>query len=480
MYKNATTAGTKILVSAAVIACIAVMVLSAAAASAMYRPSGDYFTSELCGHLAELCGHPDYGLSKTQLKMIENAQIKSIRYEDGSDGNRFFSAKLLLCAPVAKAGSYSDNPSEYLRQTEQSMFDGEAEEIEIMGLCGDGENVRMPVIDVETVGAIAEAADRAWQNEKLTSDKNFEYAVTDMIIPEPFTDRVIAEGGSFQPAYVSWLDACASQFASEGMTVAAEGGNSGEEADIRAALEQVVTPYLCSVRNISLTRSNEKKGYLTLSFDTLDVIGTLSTAKKPSIPALNKLAGVYSDERAVRVSVEIDFAGLLSDGERMKLPFFSMIRAVTRYGTSVVTPLTKIKTPESTQVIVGKSNGQWPIEFRRAKGDGNVIVDVIETEADGGESSVLKIFLTDGGKITVCLKKGRYRLNMAVGETFYGSNEYFGANGIYMRDTGNVYTIPSNGLKTITVEKQPGESLGLSEYLLGIGSDPSLIDRSEF
>ena len=191
MYKNATTAGTKILVSAAVIACIAVMVLSAAAASAMYRPSGDYFTSELCGHLAELCGHPDYGLSKTQLKMIENAQIKSIRYEDGSDGNRFFSAKLLLCAPVAKAGSYSDNPSEYLRQTEQSMFDGEAEEIEIMGLCGDGENVRMPVIDVETVGAIAEAADRAWQNEKLTSDKNFEYAVTDMIIPEPFTDRVI-------------------------------------------------------------------------------------------------------------------------------------------------------------------------------------------------------------------------------------------------------------------------------------------------
>ena len=98
----------------------------------------------------------------------------------------------------------------------------------------------------------------------------------------------------------------------------------------------------------------------------------------------------------------------------------------------------------------------------------------------GEEKHVLKIFLTDGGKITVCLKQGKYRLNYAVGTTFYGSKELFGANGIYMKDTQNIYTVPSKELKTVKVEKQPGERLYFTDYLLGQGVDPSLIDRSEF
>ena len=182
----------------------------------------------------------------------------------------------------------------------------------------------------------------------------------------------------------------------------------------------------------------------------------------------------------LKVKIEIDLADFISDDSRMKLPFFNMIRAMTGYGSFVVIPLTKIKTPASTQVISGKSNGQWPVEFKRAKGDGNIIIDVISIDDSGAEASVLKIFLTDGGKITVCLGKGKYRLNMAVGNTYYGSKELFGANGIYMKDTTNIYSVPSKELKTITVEKQQGESLKFKDYLLAVGTDPSLIDRAEF
>ena len=49
-----------------------------------------------------------------------------------------------------------------------------------------------------------------------------------------------------------------------------------------------------------------------------------------------------------------------------------------------------------------------------------------------------------------------------------------------MKDTQNIYTIPSKELKTVTVEKQPGESLKFTDYLLGQGIDPSLIDKSAF
>lgn len=480
MAKNATTGKLKLFMSAAVIACIAVMVLSAAAASTMYIPSEDTFTSQLGRNLALLCESSDCELSRTQLDIIENAEIKSIRYDTDSDGNRLFSAKLILCAPVENAGVYSENPDAYLRKTAESMFDGKGEEIEIIGLCSGGESGNSPVVDVETIHIIADAAERAWENESLSSDKSFEYALTDLIIPEPFPDRVFSEGGSYQPTYSSWLDELSGQFASEGMTVTKDGGKSGELSDIRAAMEEVITPYLCSVRNVSLARSRDKKGYLTLSFDSLDVIGTLSTAKKPSVAALNKLSGVYSDEKALRVSIDIDLSDFLADGGKMKLPFFNVIRAITRYGSSIGVTVSKVKIPTTTQVIAGKSNGQWPIEFKRAKGDGNIIVNVIKIDDSGAESSVLKIFLTDGGKITVCLSKGRYRLNMAVGSTYYGSKEFFGANGIYMRDTKNIYPLPSKELTTITVEKQPGESLKFTDYLLGQGVDPSLIDKSDF
>ena len=69
---------------------------------------------------------------------------------------------------------------------------------------------------------------------------------------------------------------------------------------------------------------------------------------------------------------------------------------------------------------------------------------------------------------------------MAVGSTYYGGKELFGANGIYMKDTKNIYTLPSTDLKSVIVEKQPGESLKFTDYLLGQGIDPSLIDKSAF
>ena len=140
----------------------------------------------------------------------------------------------------------------------------------------------------------------------------------------------------------------------------------------------------------------------------------------------------------------------------------------------------KIKTPTESQIIDGKSNGQWPVAFVRKKGDGDVIVDVIKLEDSGEETSVVKLFLTDGGKTTVCLAKGSYRLNMAVGSVFYGGKEYFGVNGIYMRDTENIYVIPSIDTGSITVAKQPGEALSFTEYMTNLSKDKSLIERSQF
>lgn len=480
MHKKVTTGGMKLLMSLAVISCIAVMILSAAAASEMYTPSSDKFMSSLCKNLAALCEKSESGLSKTQLSIIENAEIKSIRYNTKSSGERMFFARLFLRAPVEKLMSYSDNPTEYLNDTLKTMYSGEPEEIEIMGICGNGNDANSPVLDNETVSSLIQAAKNAWANEKLTESVNFGYALTDILIPEPYPDRAFSDQTDYLPAYDEWLDKCAKHFASEGLTVKVNDTSSSEATDIRSALEQIITPYLCSIRNVSVSRSDDNDGFITLTFDSLDVIGTLSAAKKPSVSALNKLAGVYSDERVLKVKIEIDLADFISDDSRMKLPFFNMIRAMTGYGSFVVIPLTKIKTPAPTQVISGKSNGQWPVEFKRAKGDGNIIIDVISIDDSGAETSVLKIFLTDGGKITVCLGKGKYRLNMAVGNTYYGSKELFGANGIYMKDTTNIYSVPSKELKTITVEKQQGESLKFKDYLLAVGTDPSLIDRAEF
>lgn len=467
----------KILVPVAVAACIAVMVLSAVAASLLYRPNGDAFTESLGKNLAVLCSNSDCGLSGTQLSMITNARVRSVRYDSGSGDEKLFYAKLEIPIPGAAAGTYSDNPEDYLLKSTEGMRDSRSSETcEIIGLCRDN----APVVDMETLDVIADTARKAWEKEQLSTDTDFEYALTDYIIPEPFPDRVFSTGKGYQAIYEKWLDECAEQFASEGMTVTANGSASDDAADIRAAMEEVITPYFCSVRNISLSRNSDKSGYLTLSFDSLDVIGTLSTAGKPSIEGLNKLCGVYSDDRALKVSIDIDISELTKGKGRFALPFYNVIRAITRYGSSIGTERIKIKIPTSSQVIAGKSDGQWPVEFKRTKGDGNVIVNVLRIDDSGAETSVLKLFLTDGGKITVCLSKGSYRLHTAVGTTYYGSKEIFGANGIYIRDPDNVFTLPSKDLKSITIAKHPAESLSFRDYLLRQGVDSSLIDQSQF
>ena len=477
MRKRKNAAVTKYLMAVSVIACIAVLIFSALAASTMYRPSRDQFTSAMGEHLAELCRSGGYSLSETQLDIIRHADIRNIRYETDDGGNRLFSAKLRLCVPQENAGQYSSDPLAYLSDTKDRLCDGpDAEEIEIIGLCSDN----LPVVDVQTLDTIAEAADRVWNRETLSSDRNFEYALTDFLIPEPFEGRKYTEGAAFQPEYDKWLSQCAAQFASEGLTVMKDGVRSGSAEDIRQAMENAVTPFLCSVRNISLKASEREKGRFALSFDSLDIIGTVYSAKKPSFQALNKLAGVYSDERVLKVSIDVDLSELLSDKGKTSLPFFDLIRAITKYGSTVGTSTVKIRTPEKSQVIAGGSDGQWPVEFSRAKGDGNVIVNVIRIDGAGAETSVVKLFLVDGGKITVCLSKGKYRINTAVGSTYYGSEEFFGENGVYMRDEENLYDVPSNASKHITVQKARGETLSFTDYLTGQFSDRSLIDKSLF
>ena len=93
------------------------MILSAEIASHMYAPNEDAFTSTLGKHLSTLCQNAGYGLSATQLAIIENVGIKSIRYETDSDGNKLFSARIKLCEPENNAGGYSgEDPEEYLKE----------------------------------------------------------------------------------------------------------------------------------------------------------------------------------------------------------------------------------------------------------------------------------------------------------------------------------------------------------------------------
>lgn len=477
MYKNKKNNIFKILLPTVIAACIALMILSALAASQLYKPNKDAFTSELGRNLALLCKSSDLNLSETQLTMIENMEVRSISYNTDSDGNKMFFAKIRIHTPMSLNQTYTEKPDQYIKSTIEKIPDGDlAEECEIIGLCSDN----TPIVDIETVTSLAETAEKAWQNENLSSDKNFEYAVTDMLFPEPFADRVFSEGKTYLPEYDMWLTESSAQFASEGMTVSTDNGLSGDANDIRAAMESIVTPYLCSIRNISFQRSAQKNGWLTLTFDSLDVIGTLSTASKPSISAINKLAGVYSNERVLQMSIDIDVSELASDTGKWKLAFFDLIRAMTKYGSSLNKSSVKVKIPDASQVIAGKPDGIWPVEFKRKKGDGYVLIDVIKTDDAGSETSVLKLFLTDGGSYTVCLSKGKYRLNMAVGSTYYGSTDYFGPNGIYICDTQNIYEIPSMNIKSITVAKHPAESLSITDFLVRQSIDPALIDKSQF
>ena len=123
MRKRNNSAVKKILMAAAVIACVAVLLFSALAASTMYRPSKDKFTASLGEHLATLCRSGGYSLSETQLDIIKNADILNIRYENDSEGNRLFSAKLRLCVPQENAGAYSSDPGAYLSKTREKLSD---------------------------------------------------------------------------------------------------------------------------------------------------------------------------------------------------------------------------------------------------------------------------------------------------------------------------------------------------------------------
>ena len=461
----------------AVTGCLTMVVLSAWTASSMYKPTRDAFTSTLNENIARLCQDNSPDLSETHLSIIRQARIKSIRYSTDEAGNKLFYARIFLPVPEAGSLNYSGRPEEVFGDVIGRLSDSaEGEECDIYGICRDN----TPIVDMDTITAVIDAAEKAWQKETLSENAGFQKAVTDALIPEPFDRRVFSESGAYTAEYSDWLNRASAQFAAGGMLVNVDGTSSGQPSDIRSAMEKIITPYLCSLRTLSLARSETKPGLLLLSFDSLDVIGTLSTANKPSLSAINKLSGVYSDERAMKVSIELDIAKLKKDGEFWELPFFNLIRAMTRYGSSIGTSPVKIKIPDSSKVIAGQSDGVWPVQLKRAKGDGNIIVNVIRVDDAGNEQSVVKVFLTDGGNCTVCLSKGKYRLNFAVGTTYYGSVELFGVNGRYLRDTQNIYSVPSVGLTSITIPKQPGETISFSDYLLWQGSDPSLIDKTQF
>ena len=97
-----------------------IVIISAVAALLLYQQNTDNFTTDLASNLAKICSSSD--LSNTQLRMIECAEIKNVKYDTSDDGTKKFYAEIRLFNPKVNCGSYSgENPQEYIKNAVDSM-----------------------------------------------------------------------------------------------------------------------------------------------------------------------------------------------------------------------------------------------------------------------------------------------------------------------------------------------------------------------
>ena len=469
-----------------------IVIISAAAAMLLYRPNSDSFTTQLASNLAKICSGSD--LSKTQLRMIECAEIKNVKYDTSDNDNKKFYAEVRLFNPKVNCGSYSgENPQEYIKKAVDSMYENHFGYVkcEIIGLCID----EKPVIDTKTLNRLVACVQESWNGgQNLLENRHLSRAINDMLCPSPYKQREYTGSTEYTTAYNGFLDSYSASFAADGIKI--NGETSNDPSAIRSVMAKVLTPYYCSAKNVSLSASSTQSGMLSFSFDSLNIIEAISQAKKSIISSENEVdinsaeskifsaitsaSAAYSENTAFKCHMNIDLADF-ADSETSGGGYYGTIRAFTEYYSSsaydAATNRSGIKQINTSCVISGKGNGMWPVEFKRNSGDGNAIISIVKISDNGDESSVAKLYLTDGGSDIICLAQGRYRLNIAVGENYFGAKQLFGDDGIYFADNTSFKVTAAT---SVTVEKHQEESLSLIDYILDKNNGGTCIDRSVF
>lgn len=484
----------KFLMLAVVVAGVFIMVFSAITATSLYKINADEFTSALGQNLAELCSNSDFGLSKTQLRMIECADVRNVKYQTTDDGQKQFYAEVRLINPKINCGSYSgDKPNEYLANAAESLFDNKWSYVpcEIVGLCVDDK----PVIDAENLQELVSCVEESWNNGKgILENKHVVAAINDALCPAPFENRNYSDSTDYTLPYSRFLDKCSVYFAEDGIKI--NGENLTQSPAVRKAIAKIFTPYFCSADNLQLSSSSENKGTLLLTFNSLNVIQSISEAKNNIIASgasedeidntiistiVSDISN-YSSDNAMNNNIEIDFVDFMSEEAEKNWSYYGILRAILEYYGGCAEDIANSGTKEEItecKIIDGGSNGQWPVEFKRNEGDGNVIIDVIKIGDNETEKSVMKLFLVDGGSQIVCLGQGKYRLNIAVGTNYFGAEHLFGDDGIYFRTT-DTFEVSSSGIPSITVEKHSEESFSILDCMLNKSSGGTCIDKSKF
>lgn len=470
-----------------------VVIISAAAAMLLYRQSSDSFTNQLASNLAKICSNSD--LSKTQIRMIECAEIKNVKYDTSNDGNKKFYAEVRLFNPKVNCGSYSgENPQEYVKKAVDLLYDSNFGYVkcEIIGLCVDDK----PVIDAETLNRLVACVQESWNGgQNLLENRHLSQAISDMLCPSPYDQREYTGSTEYTPAYNEFLDSYSVNFAADGVKI--NGETSNDPAAIRSVMAKVLTPYYCSAKNVSLSASSTQSGMLSFSFDSLNIIEAISQAKKSLISSENEVdinaaesqifsaitsaSAAYSEDTAFKCSMNIDLTDFADSKASGGDGYYGTIRAFTEYYSSsaydAATNRSSIKKINTSCVISGKGNGMWPVEFKRNAGDGDAIISIVKISDNGEESSVAKLYLTDGGSDIICLAQGQYRLNIAVGENYFGAKQLFGDDGIYFKDN-TVFQVTATN--SVTVIKHKEENLSLIDYILDKNNGGSCIDKSAF
>lgn len=469
-----------------------IVIISAVAALSLYHQSSDSFTTNLASNLAKICSSSD--LSHTQLRMIECAEIKNVKYDTSDNGTKKFYAEVRLFNPKVNCGSYSGEPQKYVKSAVDSLYDSKFSYVkcEIIGLCVDDK----PVIDTATLNRLVACVQESWDGgQNLIENKHLNQAISDMLCPSPYEEREYTGAAEYTAAYNDFLDSYSANFAVDGIKI--NGEISNDPSAIRNVMAKILTPYYCSAKNVSLNAADPQSGMLSFSFDSLNIIEAISQAKKSIISSENEIdisaaesqifsavtsaSAAYSDETAFKCNMNIDLVDFADSAASGGEGYYGIIRAFTEYYSSsaydAVTNRSSIKQIQTSCVISGKGNGMWPVEFKRNAGDGNAIISIIKISDNGEESSVAKLYLTDGGSDIICLAQGKYRINIAVGENYFGASQLFGDDGIYFKDSTEFEVTASN---SVTVEKHEEESLSIIDYILNKNNGGTCIDRSAF
>jgi hypothetical protein len=179
-------------------------------------------------------------------------------------------------------------------------------------------------------------------------------------------------------------------------------------------------------------------------------VNTITTAGFPTSATLDELESLVStctDVSVVSTDVKLDKTPQQAKSEAMK-PLLKKLNE-----EKVVK---EEKMPTSAKVLMGTSSGSSVTIVAGAAAQKNNIITLFK-----GESSTvqIRVFIPKGSKITVRVPAGKYTVNVASGDTYYGAKYRFGPDGSYSNWVG-LQQIKSGYTHTLTFSMSSGGTIG--------------------